>query len=80
MTHIAHDAGTPVPMQADTLVDALAQAAVPLGTAWCWDALAASATLVITPKGQPDPYDHHRPAAYHDWKLRQQEGGTSVSV
>lgn len=53
MAHIAHDAHTPVAMQADTLADALDQAAVPLDTAWCWDTLAASATLVITPKGQP---------------------------
>jgi hypothetical protein len=40
-------------MQAETLAHALEQVATPAATAWCWEALAASATLVITPKGQP---------------------------
>jgi hypothetical protein len=53
MTDIAHDARTPAAMRANTLAHALDQVATPAATAWCWEALAASATLVITPKGQP---------------------------
>ena len=53
MTNIAHNPRTPASMQADTLAHALEQVATPAVTAWCWEALAASATLVITPKGQP---------------------------
>lgn len=53
MTNIAHNPRTPAVMQVETLAHALEQVATPAATAWCWEALAASATLVITPKGQP---------------------------
>ena len=53
MTNVAHIPRPPAIMQADTLAHALEQVATPAVTAWCWEALAASATLVITPKGQP---------------------------
>lgn len=52
MTFIAYDARLPV-VQTATLADALDEVATSAPTALCWEALAASATLVTTPTGQP---------------------------
>lgn len=43
----------PATRQTETLAEALGQVASSGAAEWCWEALAASATLVITPKGQP---------------------------
>lgn len=53
MTYITHDAGLSDSRRATMLDDALNRVAPPAPSAFCWEALSASATLVITPKGQP---------------------------
>lgn len=52
MTYITHDARLPA-VQPATLAGALDQVATSAPTAFCWESMAASATLVTTPTGQP---------------------------